>query len=306
MNQHRIGLIQILLASLLFGFNGVFGKAAFASGITVGELLTFRFFLAACILWTGVLLFNPKLAKLPRYNIALALVMGILGYAVFATLYFTAIKGLSIALAALLLYTYPFWTGIIEHFLGEPMPLRRWACMAGAMAGLALLLWGAIDVRSGLSLIAGLGCAITYAGYIIFSARFQKNVSSLASGLYVITGAAIALQAFHAPNWAAWERYDRHQFLIIAGLAVFGTVFALVLVQASLQKLKSVEVSLLAMVEPVTAAIAGWAIFDEALSARQLAGLLLVLACLALDAWKGGPRVAVTVAPSPTSSPVKS
>lgn len=299
MNPHRVGLIQILLASFLFGFLGIFGKAAFATGITVGELLTFRFFLAACLLWAGVLLFRPKLARISRMQIALSLVMGILGYAVFATLYFTAVQGLSVALAALLLYTYPFWTGLIEHFLGEPMPARRWACMAGAMLGLVLLLWGALDVRSWLAFIAGLGSAITYAAYIIVSSRYQKNVPSLASGLYVITGAAIALQAFHAPNWAAWEQYDRHQFLLVAGLAIVGTVFPLILVQAALQRLKSVEVSLLSMLEPITAAVMGWIIFSESLNPRQLAGLLLVLACLAVDAWKGHPT-------GPESGPVKS
>ena len=85
----------------------------------------------------------------------------------------------------------------------------------------------------------------------------------------------------------------------MAGLAVFGTVFPLVLVQASLQRLKSVEVSLLSMLEPVTAAVMGWFILNESLTARQLAGLVLVLACLVIDAWKGHPT-------SPTSSPVKS
>lgn len=286
MNQRSLGLFQVVIASVLFGFLGVFGKLAFARGISIGELLTFRFFLASALLWAAFLLFAPRLIRLRRRQLLNSLALGILGYAVFSTLYFEAIAGVSVALAALLLYTYPFWIGILNHFTGEPMPPIRWLFLSAALLGLALLIWGTIEIRTWWAVLAGLGCAITYALYIALLSKHQQFVPALSSGLYVITGAAIGLQAFHSPDWGAWSRFDQQQFLIIVGMALLCTIAPLILIQAALQKLKSIEVSLLSMIEPITAAVAGWILFSEALSPRQLLGLLLILGALTLDNLK--------------------
>ncbi|MGZ3742623.1 MAG: EamA family transporter, partial [Pseudobdellovibrionaceae bacterium] len=53
-----IGIFEIALGSLGFAFLGIFGKWAFASGLSVGILLTYRFIIAAALLWIGLLIFN--------------------------------------------------------------------------------------------------------------------------------------------------------------------------------------------------------------------------------------------------------
>ena len=98
-----IGISQIAISGFTFGFLGVFGKLAFREGLSVGELLTYRFFIAAVFMAIGLALFSPRRLRISRRDLAMCAGLGLFGYAVFSTFYFSAIKGVSVAMASLLL-----------------------------------------------------------------------------------------------------------------------------------------------------------------------------------------------------------
>jgi drug/metabolite transporter (DMT)-like permease len=282
------GLVEITLGSLGFGFLGIFGKWAYQSGLTVGELLTARFIIASVLLWLGLFVFNRRKIVLSRQQILISAGLGVFGYAVFATLYFTAIQGMSVGLAALLLYTYPFWVSLLSHFfLGSRMSLRQWLLLLGASIGVGLLLWGQFQLKHPEFLLAGLGSALTYACYILFSERAQKDVPPLSSSLYVITFGAIALAAFHHPSFTFWTNLTPQQGWILLGIATVSTIFPMTMILAGLQKLKSSDAALISMLEPVTAVIAAVLLLHEVMSLRQVLGAVIVILCLALSVRPG-------------------
>lgn len=284
MNPRLRGTIEISIASVGFGFLGIFGKWAFQSGLSVGEFLSYRFTLAAILIWIFLLLFKPEWVKLTKKQIFIAALLGIFGYAFFSTLYFEAIEGVSVTLAALLLYTYPFWVNIFSHFFTHDRISKKEAlCLVAASAGLVLLLWGHIEVKNIWAVAAGLGSAISYAIYVLLSGRLQKNVRPVSSALYVITFGAIALSLFHRPDFSSVQSLTSFQASSILGIALICTILPLSLELAALQKLKSTEVALLMMIEPLTAAIMGAIIFHESLSLRQLLGALVIAAALVVN-----------------------
>lgn len=278
---HAIGMLQVAAASVCFGFIGLFGKFAFREGLSVGELLSFRFLFASLLLGLGLAVASPRRLKIPPKQILLSLLLGIFGYAVFATLYFLAIRGLSVALAALLLYTFPFWTLLFNAVLGERPAKSAWLSLLTAFAGLILLLWGEVRVESLGAVTCGIGSAVAYSIYIIVSGRLQKGVSPIGSGFWIILGATIALFAFHSPEISHVQTWSATAWRSLAALAVIGTIVPLVLIQAGLQRLSSSETALLSMIEPVTAAVAASFFLHEALSLRQFIGAALVLGSLA-------------------------
>ena len=91
----------------------------------------------------------------------------------------------------------------------------------------------------------------------------------------------MALAIFHQPETQSWKEvlmgFEPTQGKIILGMALITTIFPLTLVLASLQKLPSPYVALVSMLEPVTAALAGWIILNEALTWNQMLGSLIVL-----------------------------
>ncbi|AHI05784.1 transmembrane protein [Bdellovibrio bacteriovorus W] len=287
MNARARGIIEITIASIGFGFLGIFSKAAFATGLSVGEFLSYRFTLAAAILWIGILIFRPSWVRLSLKQICTAGLLGIFGYAFFSTTYFTAIEGLSITLAALLLYTYPFWVNIFSHFFTHDKVTKKEALYLGvASLGLIFLLWGHVEVKNAWAVLSGLASAISYAGYVMISARVQKDVRPISSALYVITFGAIALSLFHAPSAESISTITTSQALLVLGIALVCTVLPLSLELAALQKLRSKEVALLMMIEPLTATALGILVLRESLGPLQSLGAVLIVTALVANTLK--------------------
>ncbi|ASD62625.1 EamA family transporter [Bdellovibrio bacteriovorus] len=294
MNPRLRGSLEISVASVGFGFLGIFGTWAFESGMKVGELLSYRFALAAVLLWIFLLLFRPSWVKLNLRQTIIAALLGIFGYAFFSTMYFIAIDGLSVTLAALLLYTYPFWVNVFSHFFTQDKISRKEAlCLVAASSGLILLLWGHIEVRNIWAVAAGLGSAISYAIYVLLSGRLQKDVRPISSALYVITFGALALSLFHHPHYSEIKNLSHIQASSILGLAFVCTIIPLTLELAALQKLKSTEVALLMMIEPITAALMGALIFHERLTPVQIVGALIIGAALVTNTLYSRPTKSV-------------
>ncbi len=133
------------------------------------------------------------------------------------------------------------------------------------------------------AILAGLASAISYAIYVLLSGRLQKSVRPISSSLYVITFGAIALSLFHHPDYSTvrslsqlsgnlhyWYRRDLHYLAINTGARCAS-------------KAAQQEVALLMMIEPLTAAIMGAAIFHESLSLRQFIGALAIAAALVVN-----------------------
>ncbi len=280
-----IGVLQIILAGLGFGFLGIFGRWAFQENLSVGELLFWRFVFASAILWGMALTLKRHWLRLSLSQILTSMALGLFGYAVFSTLYFEAIKGVSVALAAMLLFTFPIFVSLGSHFiLKERMSTIQWLSLFIAFSGMALLLWGDISVQSAKALLMGLGAAISYSIYVLISGRVQKNVSPLSSSLFVITSAAIGLYIFHRPDLGRLMHFSPKQFSIVMGIAIFCSILPMSLFLAGLQKMKSSQASILVMIEPVVATSAAWLLLGEALNSRQLMGACMVLSALVLNA----------------------
>jgi drug/metabolite transporter (DMT)-like permease len=279
-----IGPIQVLLAGIGFGFLGIFGRLAFQNQLSVGDLLFWRFLFASLILWTSLFFINKQLIFLKPRQILYSFALGIFGYAIFSTLYFESMKGLSIALAAMLLFTFPIFVSLGAHFiLKEKMNSLQWCSLGIACLGLVLLLWGDLFFDSFKYFFLALSAAITYSFYVLISGKVQKNVEPLSSSLYVISSAAVGLYFIHQPDLSMIVNFSTQQHLIILGIAIFCSIAPMTLFLAGLQKMRSSQASLIVMIEPVVAAFAAWMILNEALSLRQTFGSALVLLALALN-----------------------
>ncbi len=285
--QQVLGLIFVLLAGFGFGFLGIFGRYAFQSGLTVGELLTFRFVLASLLLWVGLFAFKRDLIKLPLRQVLVSAGLGVFGYAVFSTFYFKSIEGISVPLAALLLFTFPIFVNLGAHFfLKERMTKNQVISLLLACVGLGILLWGPLVVNSPAAVAYALIAAVTYAVYVLVSGKVQQNVAPLSSSLYVISASALALFVIHQPAIMRVTELTSKQMFIISGIAVISTIAPLTLFLAGLQKLSSSKASIVVMIEPVVATVAAFFFLGEQLSILQIGGALLVLLALFINARK--------------------
>lgn len=290
MESHKktlIGRTQASLTALCFGLLGVFGKWGFSSGFSVGELMAYRFLMASIILWIIVLTFRRQWVVLSLKQIGIFALLGVFGYASMSITYLTAIKGLSLTTAVLILYTYPFWVSLFSHFFTKnKITKKEIVCLLLGAFGLGLLLGGHIEVKEVWAVFSGLASAIIYSLYILLSEKYQNNTPPLASSLYVISFGALALLIIFQPSVTSIHHFSNFQIFTIVGIALCCTVLPLTLELAALQKIKSSDFSVIMMLEPISAALWGWLIFKETLSAQQILGAFIILGALGLRFFK--------------------
>jgi drug/metabolite transporter (DMT)-like permease len=286
-----VAILQVLVSGIAFGTLGVFGKLAFAAGLSPGEFLAFRFLISSCVLLTFVALTRPKdFRRIDSRTLAVCAALGVLGYAVFASFYFEALTRISASLTVLLLYTYPLLVSLGSRiFFGERLTRHSLWGLILASLGLVFLVSGDLSLRGELSGLAfGFASALVYSFYILGSSHFLRGKPALASCALIQLAAGVALFFLHLAPGTRIPQLLTNAWPIVLATALIATALAMSLFLVGLQKLRASEVSLLSTMEPISAVLLAGIFLGERLGLLQIAGGLLVLAALVIGSL--GPK----------------
>jgi drug/metabolite transporter (DMT)-like permease len=283
-NQNKMqGRIEVVLSGLCFGLLGYFGKMAYQNHILWGELLALRYLLSALMLAITFILFNKKLFSLGFKNTLISLLLGIFGYALFSSLFFYALTGLSAALTVLLLYTYPIWVFLLSRIiLKEEMTSIKLISLIISIIGLYFLVGSEFKIKSPIFLIAGLGAAFFYSLYIIYSRLYLEKISAISSSFYVQLGAGLALFCIHFKNVERPIFILNNHYIFIISMAFICSLLAMTLFLSGLAKISSSETAILSTTEPISGIIIAHFFLHETMSFTQYAGALILILAMIL------------------------
>lgn len=274
--MRQLGIFEVLLSGICFGFLGIFGKWGFEAGLSPGEFLCLRFLFASSLLGLWMLLFRRAQLKMEPKKLLIACALGVLGYAVFSSFFFEALRGLSASLTFLLLYTYPVMVTLgAWFFLGEVPHFWQKVALPIVILGLVLLVWGDFQVYASVSLLFGVLAAVFYSVYILLSSKLLRGVPAHSSTLYIMFSAGVALALLHFR--AHTIEVLPQAIWIVLGTALIGTLLAMSLFLSGLQKLKNAEVSVLSTSEPVTGVLLAGIFLGERMRFEQWLGAALIL-----------------------------
>ena len=274
-----MGAVLCLVSAAAFGTMAIFGKLAYDAGVEVGELLLLRFAMAALVL-VAFAAARGALRGLTRRVVVAGLLLGGVGYATQAGLYFLALERMDASLLALLLYTYPALVTVAAILIGREHATRlRLGAVAVATAGTALVLAGAgTGALDPLATVMGLGASVAYTVYILTGDRVLSGVPAPALAALVTVGATVTFGAVAVATGGPAVTFGAEGFAWIAVIALVCTVGAIIAFFAGMARVGPSTAAILSTVEPpVTIGLAALA-FGEALTAIQLAGGALVLA----------------------------
>ena len=279
-----MGPALCLASAACFGAMAIFGKLAYAAGVSPGALLLVRFALAAALL-AALLYVRPALrGRPPRARVVLvALGLGAVGYATQASLYFAALERLDASLLSLILYTYPLLVTVAAVALGRDRLTRaRWAALAAASGGTLLVLLGAGGAAfHPLGAALAFGSAVTYTGYILVSDTVVHRLPPVLLCALVMTGAAGTLSVRAALTGGVDLRFGPAGWFWLCCIAVVSTVVAMLTFFAGLRRTGPSTAAILSTFEPVVTTALAALTLGEFLTPVQLAGGLLVLAAVA-------------------------
>jgi drug/metabolite transporter (DMT)-like permease len=271
-------------AGAAFGTFGVLAMWARATGMSVPQVLAWRFLLAmVCLL--PLLLLGPSRPRPTRRELGLALLLGATLYTVQAFTFLGAITRLGAGLAALLLYIYPALVALAQRVLGgKPLGKGGKLSLLLTFAGTALVgLSGGLNLDAW-GLLLGFGTAVIYALYLVLSERYLSHLDPMSTALTLFVPASLVSVVLVAvrgeallPPVAALSS--------LLGLAVLATVLPVLLLFRSMQSLGAARTALLCTVEPVVALLLGAALLAERPSPMQWAGGALVVVGVARLQW---------------------
>lgn len=269
----------VALAALFWGLSGGIGGILMAAGWDAFVVSFYRGVIGLlCVLvW---LLLRPCGSGLTDRRLWFWSVIAGLGVAGNFSFYFVSIGQGSVAVAATLMYCAPVFVYLVSFVLKleRPTPLK-WAAIAVVMLGIVLLTGiydiaasGVTAVGVGAGLLSGLSYAIFIFGFK-YAAPHGSPQAILAIAFAVL--AVILIWPGDADQAAAVLRTPDWPLFVVLG--VFGAGLSFVLYIIGLKHTAPAVASIVATVEPVTAALFGVVILNQTLIGPQILGMGLIL-----------------------------
>lgn len=286
-SQHR-GFLYGALAAICYGTNPLGALYLYKAGFTPGSVLFYRF-AGASILSALFILLLRKNFRIPRENIPYIVFLGFL-FAASALCLYLSFLFMDAGVASTLLFSYPIMVAIfMAFFFKEKLQKKTVASIFLAISGVTLLMRtsdGSVLSPAGIALV--FFSSLAYAIYIIIAARMPKPIGALKMNMYIFAVCALCLLVYSlcAPGHSIHPVENLREFAWLFQLAFVPSLLSLIFMQKALRTIGSTPTAILGALEPVTAVCIGVGVFHETLSARLVAGIILILYSVTLLALR--------------------
>ena len=296
-----LGIILAIAAAVTYGTNPLFAKPMYDLGMSVESVLFYRYALSTVMFG---LLFLAKRGsfRLKRQEVwpiaAIGILMGTASYTLYLS--YTLMDS---GIASTILFVYPVFVAIMMAvFYKERLNHVTKFCIVAAIVGV-----GVLCVSPGGGWVSGLGllyvvvCSLFTAGFmVLIQSRALADTDSLKISFYgfcVATLGYIALAAccgLDLPSASMTSQYAARFgisplalcCLCAVLIAYIPTVFSFDMTAKAVQKIGPTPTSIFGALEPVTAVVFGILLFDEALTAQKIIGIVIVIAAVVLLATR--------------------
>jgi len=284
------GYLLIATASMIWGTMGILGRLAFEYGIQPVTLIALRILASSLTILVPVTLLRREFFKIQRKDLPLFLVLGLLGTALQRIAYFYAINLTTATIAAVLFYTYPIFVTIYASILfKEKVTLSTMFAIVLTFSGVALVVkahetsWLNANI---LGVMFGLFSSILFVFYFLITKKMRNRYTNWTLILYGDTVGAIALTPVVFSALPEIVNYPQQLWLLIFTIAWFPSLLAYLLYSYALKYVESSKASILAVLEPLSAAILSATILRESFDPLQILGITLALTGVALLFYK--------------------
>jgi drug/metabolite transporter (DMT)-like permease len=285
-DRRFLGVALVIGSAVCFGTLGIFGKLAYRLGLSTPQLLSYRFALAAVVLWLAVLLVRQPLV--PRRSLVGLVIMGGAGYVGQSASYFSALHFIPASTNALLLYTYPVVVTLLAAWLfKESLGWMKLAAVGVAFAGTLLVIDVQLHAAPAVGIVLGLGSAAFYTGYILYGSRLLPGLPPVASTAVIMTAAAAVWSAFAAATGQIAVSWTWSRIALVASFALIGTAIPILTFILGLRLVGASRAAILSTFEPASTVLLAVVVLGETGSPLQYVGGALILASVLLLEGRG-------------------
>ncbi|MCD9104725.1 DMT family transporter [Bradyrhizobium japonicum] len=184
-------------------------------------------------------------------------------------------------LASILNATTPLFTVMVMAAAGEEaLQMRRVAGVALGLAGVIILRGWGIETRpgQGLGILLCLGGALSYGFAALAARRLLKDASPPGTATFQLMASTVMMAIVAGAMEQPWHLSmpGLTTWLAVLGLAALSTALAYIVFFQIIRRSGATNVMLVTLLIPVTAILLGWLVLGEPISAREIAGAVVI------------------------------
>ena len=276
----------VALSAASFGFLGVPVRFLHENGFAPLDITAVRLFVTTIALVLIALVVDRDLFKVRKKDLLFFILFGFFKLMSDVTL-FRAQVTIELSLSTLLQMTAPYYVLVISLFLfKERITLMKILAMFVAFIG-CIFVTGVITggmhsldfVGVASALISGLFFGLYTIGCKLSSDKGYKPVTTM---MYMFLFASLMTIPFANDVKVVESFVDVHLILGVLSLGVLMTLIPFFVSTWGVQKLEASKVSLISVMEVITACIVGYFLFDEEMTVLNIIGMSLVVASIVI------------------------
>lgn len=184
-------------------------------------------------------------------------------------------------LASILNATTPLFTVLVMAAAAEEaLQARRVAGVALGLAGVIILRGWGVEARTGqgLGILLCLGGALSYGFAALAARRLLKDSPPLGTATFQLMASTVMMAIVAAAMEQPWRLPvpGLATWLAVLGLAALSTALAYIVFFQIIRRSGATNVMLVTLLIPVTAVLLGWLVLGEPVSAREIAGAIVI------------------------------
>lgn len=275
-----MGIVLILTAAVFWGIIGVFTRPLLEMGFTPLQLSAARALAGAVCAVIYCLFKNPRLLKIHFRDIWIFIGTGLVSFTFMNLFYYMTQQLCSLSTAAVLLYTSPIFVMLLSAVLfKERITAVKVIALILAAAGCVLVSGIGTGNFTLTGFLTGIGSGLAYALYSIFSRFGLRKYNAVTITAYTfIVAAAVTVPVCAPVKASVIIARNPASLLLMLGLGTVAAFIPFLCYTKGLETVDTGRAAILVTLEPAVASVLGILVFQEALSAGGIAGILLVLA----------------------------
>jgi len=318
--RRATGIALVLTAAVGFGSASVLARPVYETGMGWLGLVTWRFVIGAGLSWLWVVSSGHRrsaVRRLSRRQVVVTIALGALFTGNSGT-YYAALETVPVALAGVLVYTYPVIVAVLSVRFATRLPGRRpWAALLIALVGVVLAL-GGIDITTAppfAGIVLVMLSSLIFSVWIIASARLSgerrdrlgheadvaagssesagsagSSSDAAATTAIMITSSAVVFSLGSVATGGSVNPMDVPEaaWPALVAIAFLASFLAIQAFYAGARRIGAAQAALLSTVEPLTIVVLAGMVLGERLEPIQLLGAVLIMVSVVVA--QTGPR----------------
>jgi drug/metabolite transporter (DMT)-like permease len=285
--NHRTGAILLATAGVvLFSVKAIFVKKAYGYHIDAVSLLLIRMLFALPVYMAIAVIIGIRKGRkgfIAWKHFPGIIFFGLAGYYMASYLDFVGLQYISASLERLILFVYPTMVVVISAIIYKTkITIQQTFGILITYFGVFLIFYqrSAMDSHNAVFLgsILILGCALTYAIYLVGSGKLIPVIGSAQYTSYAMIFACIGviLHSYFKGNVSIYN-YPPEVYRIGIGLSVISTILPSFLISEAIRRIGATKVAIIGSIGPISTIMLANIFLGEKINAFQWLGAIVVI-----------------------------